>query len=282
MKNNFTSALFPFVLILLVSVSSCDEESDPEPEEKQTMTDTGTADQLVCKISKVRPGNSEFLAWDFEYDSFNRIISLLPAGNQSSISMEVSYDSNNRITEFEMRNLSTFIRIFKLIEPPLYNSENNIPTKMILQADNGDTYEYNLSVVNGRITGNTVYLGRGINSKFSSSLKLFYNGDGSLLKYEGKYYDEETGDLINETFQDELVSDDKRNPWVADEALMLFNLIRGNNILLGTHNVIAKDFSQGEIINKNVYRDDDLPTDMFLDGRIWEFGENLNIEYICF
>ena len=257
-KINITAAL---LVAVALGVSSCTEDDTNEPEPT-------IVPEVNCQLQSVSEiDDNEVWNVAYTYDANGNVLTV--TDEDGSLAFEYS---GNEITSIKYDDADIAVSY----------SGGTLPSKLKFVEDE-ETISLELESSNGRFTKMETYITIDGQDVLSEKTTVAYTTDGNVIEVVSEEYDFETETLTETSRTDNISTDNKKNPYTTSTAIMLLQLLDGDDANLGVNNLVTAtytfDGTSTSVSNSFEYNENDYPTKRVETG--FSSPTTYNFTYKC-
>ena len=239
MKQTFKSFLLLAFGLGAMTFSSCSDESGDDPDPIEVITC-----QLIG-VGEVADGESYNTTFTYDAD-----------GNLTKRS-----DPDGDMTFTYVDGKITTIGFDGEVATVTYDG-NSLPYRMELTED-GETFYFIMKSENGRyVTIEDHYVVDG-EDELQGVTNITYDASGNVSSVKTEEYDWDSEKFTEVGSVTKLSFDDKKNPYITSPALMVYELLDGDEANLSVNNPVTYTYNYGsetDVSNSYTYNDEGYPT----------------------
>jgi hypothetical protein len=262
MKKNIFLKINTLTLLMAVlafGTTSCTEDDTNDPIVEEAVN---CQLQSISEISDNEPWNASFT-----YDANGNVLTRTDDDGTATFTY-----SGNEIKTIEFDG--TLISI-------TYNG-GSLPSRLEATED-GETYFFVLESSNNKFTKMETHYLLGSTDILLDVTNITYTADENVQEVTNEEFDLETNSFTESYSIKNISTDDKKNPYATSAAIMIYELLDGNEANLGANNVATATYTFGEtttsVSNTYEYNENDYPTKRVETG--FSSPSTYNFTYKC-
>ena len=244
----------------LFFAASCSENPDETPDPADT--------QKSCRVTGIgEVSDGDAYNTSYTYDNAGNLITRTdPDG-----AINFTYDADNKLTGLS----------FGVASAAITYDGNTLPYRIDF-AEDGEEFYYILKSENGRyVAFESHYIEEG-ESILEDVTNITYDASGNVTSVESLEYDQDTDEFTTFGTVKNITHDDQKNPYTTSVALMIYELLDGDEANLSANNVVNYTYDYGietDVSNSYIYNEEDYPTKRDESG--FSSPTTYNFSYSC-
>jgi len=257
--NLTTKILSRLAISGLFFFAGCSDDSSNEPNPEPT--------EKTCQLTGIgEVSDGDAYNTTYTYDAAGNLITRTDPDGTISFTYE-----NNLLTALSFGDDTVIVS---------YNG-NSLPYRLDFNED-GETYFYILRSENNRYITFENHFEENGESMLIDVTNITYDANGNVTSVVSEDYDPEMDMLFEVGSVQNITHDNQRNPYIKSPALMIYELLDGNEANLSVNNVVNYTYNYGserDVSNSYTYNEEGYPTQREETG--FSSPTYFNFSYSC-